>query len=81
MDTRYLEKRRSGYYAVIDVPPKLVADVGRKRLRVSLKTRDLATAQKRRPIALEALRKRLEKATPPDIAMPRPSWTASPHRL
>jgi integrase len=59
MDTRYLEQRRQGWYAVLDVPPKLRSAVGRKRLRVSLKTRDLGVARTVRWKGLEQLRQRL----------------------
>jgi integrase len=62
VDTRYLEQRRQGWYLVRDVPAKLVALVGRKRLRVSLKTRDLRVAQHRRWEALAKLEGRLNTA-------------------
>lgn len=51
-DTRWLEKRAQGYYAVQDVPRALRSALGKKRFIVSLKTRDLRVAQARRHAAL-----------------------------
>lgn len=62
MDTRFLEQRRRGWYAVRDVPAKLVPIVGRKRLRVTLRTRELRVAQHRRWAALEELNRRITAA-------------------
>src|SRR4051812_44641430 len=62
MDTRNLERRRQGWYCVRDVPTALVPLVGRKRLRVSLQTRELRIAQRRRYAALAAFEKVLARA-------------------
>lgn len=51
-DTQWLELRRKGWYAVQDVPRPLRAALGKKRLIVSLNTRDLRVAQARRHDAL-----------------------------
>ena len=51
-DTRWLEKRYQGWYAVKDVPRPLRSLVGRKRFIKSLGTRDLHVAVARRHAAL-----------------------------
>lgn len=61
-DTRYLEVRRQCFYVVIEVPPSARPAMGRKRLRKSLKTRSLETAQKRRWEAIAELRGQIEAA-------------------
>lgn len=43
----YIERRRNGLYAVVEVPPSLRSAVGRKRLRKTLATADMATAKAR----------------------------------
>lgn len=54
VDLRWLEKRRQGWYVVVEVPPSLRAAIGRKRLRKTLGTTDLAEARKRRwPVVQE----------------------------
>ena len=37
---RHLEKRRQGWYAVLNVPVDVQLELDRKRFRASLKTRD-----------------------------------------
>jgi hypothetical protein len=44
---KFIEQRRNGFYAVVEVPPSLRAAVGRKRLRKTLSTSDMATAKLR----------------------------------
>ena len=51
-DTRWLERRYQGWYAVKDVPRRLRSVVGRKRFIKSLGTRDLHVAVARRHAAL-----------------------------
>ena len=63
MDTRNLERRRQGWYCVKDVPAALVPLIHRKRLRVSLKTRELRVALRRRHEALHRFEQLLAKAT------------------
>ncbi len=63
-DTRYLEQRRQGYYAVVEVPPSMRPAIGRKRLRRSLKTRSLETARKRRWQVVAELRAAIDAARP-----------------
>ncbi len=46
MDTTYLIKRRQTWYAYITVPPSLQDIIGKQKLQRSLKTRDLATANR-----------------------------------
>ena len=55
-DTRYLEQRRQGWYVVLEVPPSLRERLGRKRLRKSLGTRSLTTAQAKRWAMIATLR-------------------------
>lgn len=43
---RYIEQRRQCWYAVLNVPAKVQAKVGRKRFRVSLKTSDKKIAER-----------------------------------
>lgn len=62
LDKRNLELRRQGWYAVKDVPAKLVPLVGRRRLRVTLQTRDHAVALLRRAVAMAGLEQRIAKA-------------------
>ena len=62
VDTRNLELRRQGWYCVKDVPAKLAPIVGRKRLRRTLKTRDLGIARLRRPSVLAALEREIAVA-------------------
>ena len=62
VDRRNLELRRKGWYAVKDVPPKLVPLVGRQRLRVTLRTREHVMALLRRPAALRELERRIADA-------------------
>jgi hypothetical protein len=58
----YLEQRRAGWEAVVDVPPLLRDAVGRKRLRKGLGTRDKHVAKARLPKALLELHARIEAA-------------------
>ena len=44
---RNIERRRLGLYAVVEVPPSLHKAVGKKRLKRTLETRDMATAKAR----------------------------------
>ncbi len=44
---RHIEQRRQGWYAVLNVPADAQRKVGRKRFRVSLKTRDISVAGRR----------------------------------
>lgn len=60
-DTRWLEQRRQGWYAVLYVPVALRPVLGNK-LRQSLGTRDLLAAQKARHAVLGEFRKRVELA-------------------
>ncbi len=58
----YLEQRRAGWYATVDVAASMVAAVGRKRLRKSLETRDKDVARARLPKALLELHRRIDEA-------------------
>lgn len=58
----YLEQRRAGFEAVVDVPPSLREAVGRKRLRKGLDTRDVHVARARLQRALLGLHERIEQA-------------------
>lgn len=59
----YLEQRRKGWEAVVDVPPSKVEAVGRKRLRKGLGTRDKHVAQARLAVALLELHKEIAART------------------
>lgn len=58
----YLEQRRAGWEAVVDVPPALREAVGRKRLRKGLGTRDKHVATARLAAALLELHARIAAA-------------------
>ena len=58
----YIEQRRAGFEAVVDVPPNLRGAVGRKRLRKGLGTRDVHVARSRLPRALLELHARIDAA-------------------
>lgn len=58
----YLEQRRAGWYAAVDVPPSLRPAVGRNRLRKSLRTRDKHVAKARLPKVLLELHQRIDEA-------------------
>ena len=58
----YLEKRRQGYYAVVEVPPSLREKLGCKRLRRSLNTRDPATANARKWAVVAEFKTQIEAA-------------------
>lgn len=60
-DTRWMELRRQGWYAVAYVPAPLHGVLG-KKLRRSLGTRDLKIAQRERLSVLAEFRKRIEEA-------------------
>jgi integrase len=47
-DTRYLKKRRQGWYFQLAVPRELRAKAGKATITASLETRDLTVAQERR---------------------------------
>jgi hypothetical protein len=75
-DTKYLQKRRQGWYVRVAVPPALQTKAGKMHVIKSLQTRDLKTAQQRRwaVIAeikgqLEALRGRHDGWVPKGIAL------------
>ncbi len=67
-DTRYLERRRQGFYAVVEVPPSLRAKLAgrsgkpKRRLVKTLETRNLAVAKARRWAVVAELRAIIETA-------------------
>lgn len=61
-DTRWLEKRGAGYYAVKDVPRDLRGVLGKKRLVRSLGTRDLTVARARRHVVLAEFEREIAEA-------------------
>lgn len=61
-DKRYLKRRRQGWYLAVDVPKELRATVGKVKIVLSLKTRDLKVAQARRWSALEHIKRTVEAA-------------------
>lgn len=64
VDTRWLEKRRQGWSAVVYVPPRLQSALG-KKLRRSLGTRDLKVAQFRRLQVVAEFKALIAKAERP----------------
>ena len=58
----YLEQRRQGFEAVVDVPPSLRAAVGRRRFRLGLATRDVHIARARLLKAVITLHERINAA-------------------
>lgn len=58
----YLEKRRQGFSAVVDVPTALRDVVGSKRIKKGLGTRDKHLAQARLPKALLELHSKIDVA-------------------
>lgn len=61
VNNQYLEQRRLGWYCVVEVPPLLRKQLGR-RLRRSLKTRDLNIARARRWAVVKDLKAAIEAA-------------------
>jgi integrase len=61
MDKRYLVLRRQTWSVVVEVPPSLQAKLGR-RIRRSLKTRDINVARAKRWQAVADIRKQIEDA-------------------
>lgn len=61
-DTRWLEQRGLAWYAVQDVPRPMREALGRKRLIVSLQTRELRIAQARRHDALSEFARQIAAA-------------------
>ncbi len=59
---RNIERRRNGLYAVVEVPPSLREAVGRKRLRKTLATADMATAKARVWAVVAELKRQIEAA-------------------
>ena len=59
---RHIERIRLGLYAVVEVPPSLREAVGRKRLRKTLATRDMATAKARVFAVVAELKGQIEAA-------------------
>lgn len=65
-DTRWLEKRRQTWFAVVYVPPRLHGVLG-KKLRRSLQTRDLRVAQTKRHIAVAEFKTMIDAARRPAV--------------
>jgi integrase len=60
-DNQYLQRRRQGWYVVVEVPPSLRDKLGR-RIKRSLKTRDINLARTRKWKALADIKARIEAA-------------------
>jgi integrase len=67
IDNKYLEQRRQGWYCVVEIPPLLREKFGRKRLRASLKTRDINVARARRWAVIKEFKALIEAAKKGDI--------------
>jgi integrase len=73
MNTAYLKKRRQTWYVYVTVPPALQSIVGKQKLERTLKTRDLATANRLKHAVvaefksyLDSVRKSISAGTPLD---------------
>lgn len=64
-DMRWLQQRRRGWYAVLEIAPSLRAALGKRRFVRSLKTRDHAVALARRHAALAEFNAEIERARKP----------------
>ena len=60
-DNRFLLRQRQGWWAVVEVPPSLRQTLGR-RLKRTLKTRDVAVARARRWAVVASLKGQIERA-------------------
>ena len=60
-DNQYLQQRRQGWYVVVEVPPSLRSKLGR-RIKRSLKTRDINLARARKWKALADIKAQIEAA-------------------
>ncbi len=60
MDTRYLVQRRQTWYVRVTVPPRLRKAVGNTHIVRTLKTRDLAEAQRLRHVAVAQIKAELD---------------------
>lgn len=61
LDNRYLERRRQTWFAVVEVPPSLQKRLGR-RIRRTLKTRDVHVARARRHKVVGEIKELIEAA-------------------
>ncbi|HLZ65462.1 MAG TPA: DUF6538 domain-containing protein [Aliidongia sp.] len=62
VDNRYLEKRRQGYYCVVEVPPSVRPKLNCKRLKRTLQTRDINVARAKRWAVVTELKAIIEAA-------------------
>ena len=60
-DNRWLVRRRQTWFVVVEVPPSLRAKLGR-RIKRTLRTRDINVARARRFAAIAAIRAQIEAA-------------------
>ncbi len=59
---KYIQQRRQGYYAVLEIPKALREHFGKPRFVESLKTRDLKLAERRVPLLVSKWKAAIEKA-------------------
>lgn len=59
---KYIQKRKQGYYAVLEIPKALRSHFGRPRFIESLQTRELKLAERRVPILVSKWKAAIEKA-------------------
>jgi integrase len=59
---KYIQKRKQGYYAVLEIPKALRDHFGKPRFVESLQTRDLKLAERRVPILVSKWKASIEKA-------------------
>jgi integrase len=62
MDRQFLLRQRQGWYACVEVPPSLRLTLGRRRLKRTLQTRDIAVARARRWRVVADLKAKIEQA-------------------
>ncbi|MGK2873436.1 MAG: tyrosine-type recombinase/integrase [Alphaproteobacteria bacterium] len=70
---RHIELRRQCWYAVLNVPAKVQAKVGRKRFRVSLKTSDKKVAEREAKIYIVDWQRQIDAARGEAIAQAKPN--------
>lgn len=60
--TKYIERRRKGLYAVLEIPKAVQVALNRRRFRKSLETRDMATAVRRVHRVVDEWQQQIAKA-------------------
>lgn len=77
---KYIQKRKQGYYAVLEIPKALRDHFGRPRFIESLQTRELKLAERRVPILVSKWKASIERAREGDTAASSLLWEATEWR-